>query len=130
MDSVVWCDKGFFPLYYGFCPNEKAWHKALKRLKVPSEPYPESDARVSTFTNLDTGDAVCIVTLSESIDTKCTLGTIGLMAHESVHVKQALMECIGETNPSSEFEAYVVQNILLNLLNAYQKTRGFLKDKP
>ena len=26
-DRVIWCERGWQPLYYGFCPSEAAWKR-------------------------------------------------------------------------------------------------------
>ena len=44
-----------------------------------------------------------------------------MLAHEATHAKQALMKVMGEKKPSDEFEAYVVQNIVHNLLDEYHR---------
>lgn len=39
-----------------------------------------------------------------------------LIAHEATHVWQEIAEIMGENNPSSEFEAYSIGDICLNLI--------------
>lgn len=47
-DRVIWCDPGFFPVHYGFCPSEAAWSREMKRLGCPGEPFPATDASATT----------------------------------------------------------------------------------
>jgi hypothetical protein len=43
-----------------------------------------------------------------------------LLVHEAVHIWQDVKHRIGEDNPSSEFEAYAIQNISQELMLAYK----------
>lgn len=120
INKVVWLDRGWYPVYYGFCPNEKVWKKELKRLGIENEPYPTEDARC-TF--LEKGNKTCvIVTVSEGATDE---EVIGVLVHEAMHIWQQIRKSIGERKPGKEQEAYALQNITLQLINAYQKTRGF-----
>ena len=40
---------------------------------------------------------------------------VGLLVHEAVHVSQGYFASIGETEPSFEFQAYVIQTIAQDL---------------
>ena len=120
--KVIWCDRGWMPVYYGFCPDEKAWHREMKKLGAPKEPYPTSDGRCSTFTAKE--KTACVVTIANELDAKDDpVGLVGLIVHEATHVWQTLRETIGETDPSREFEAYSIQNISIGLFKAYAQTR-------
>lgn len=122
-DRTVWCDRGWFTTYYGFCPSEAAWKREMKRLKVESPPpYPDSDARCTQFHC--EGKSTVLVTLNERLDGECPTGLVGLLVHEAVHVWQSVCEDMGEDAPGREVEAYAIQNITMNLLAAYAKTRG------
>jgi hypothetical protein len=123
--DTVWCDRGWFPLYYGFCPSEKAWKKEMKKMGTESAPsYPDGDATCSWFEAPDSGKMSCLVTLQEKFDTYDPSTVFGLLVHEATHVWQILLEHIGEDKPSREFEAYSVQNITQNLFDAYCQTRN------
>lgn len=51
---------------------------------------------------------------------KCTRNYISsLLTHEVVHIFQFLVEHWGEKTPSSEFQAYAIQNLSKSLLDAY-----------
>lgn len=121
---AIWCDRGWLPAYYGFCPSERAWRYEMKRLGVAkSPPYPRSDARCSYFHNKD-GDLVVLVTVAEHLDKKLSVASIaGLIVHEAMHVWRRIRKSIGERKPSSEFEAYAMQTIFMELFSAYVRTR-------
>ena len=44
---------------------------------------------------------------------------LGIIVHECTHVKQHVMESIGETSPSKEFEAYLMQSIFNEIFRKY-----------
>lgn len=48
-------------------------------------------------------------------------GLCGLLVHEGAHVWQEFRESIRESAPSSEFEAYTLQEIFLNLINEFDR---------
>lgn len=121
-NRVVWCNRGLLPVYFGFCPNERAWRRELKRLGCAGE-YPQSDARVSFFVKKNGSPHCAIVTVNETIDKHDGLSVAALIAHEATHVWQRCCEVMGEENPSIEFEAYSIQHILGSLLIAYEDTR-------
>jgi hypothetical protein len=124
VSRVVWCNNGWIPYCYGFCPDETAWKRETKRLGVPHLKYP-------------TADAMCHHLEATTDQGRCTIVTVGhmkrpaanvvtLLVHEAMHVWREMRDTIGEKEPSSEFEAYSVQNIAFNLIQAYEQTRGKL----
>lgn len=121
-DRVIWCDRGWQPVHFGFCPTKKAWKREMKRMGC-DEPYPETDGRCTTFTK--DGKVAILVTLRDGSEKDHSVREIaGLLVHEAVHVWQTIREDIGESDPSVEFEAYSVQAIFQELFSAYQATRG------
>lgn len=76
-------------------------------------------ARCENFRN-DDGFVLNIVRMPE--EKEYTFAErIGLLVHECTHVKQNFMAEIGETKPSEEFEAYMLQEIFTNLIGEYLK---------
>lgn len=125
--DVIWCERGLFPVHFGFCPSQKAWDKEMERLGKITESYPTSHGKATPFKNKDTG-SVCGVLVTVSEDRKRTVcQVVGLLVHESVHVWQEVLKSMGEDKPSSEFEAYALQHIFSELLEAYMKTRRKIK---
>lgn len=121
---VVWCNRGWQPLSYGFCPSEAAWHHEMKRLGVENEPYPTSTGHCAYFYNLKRTANCAIVTVANH--TRRPIEVIGLLTHEAMHVWREIRNCIGERDPSAEFEAYSMQAITQELIAAYEATRGKL----
>jgi hypothetical protein len=118
--GVAYCNPGHLPFTYGFCPNEKSWKRELKRLGC-EQSYLTTQGSCATFTK--DGCINVLVTLREDTDKFHPEETIGLLAHEAIHVWQAIRDHIGEEAPSFEFEAYTFQAIFQELLSAYVKLR-------
>lgn len=81
-----------------------------------------SGARLSTFTADDNTLKLSIVRLLEDYrheqgDIK--IHALSALAHEVTHIKQITMESMGEHTPSSEFEAYTIEEIYGNLVQDY-----------
>lgn len=123
--GIIWFDRYAFPSYWGFCPDETAWKKQMKKVGCKGEPYPnfETDtlARVSEFVSYDHKHIV-IVTLGD-LGGRDPIGVVTLIAHEVEHVWQYMKKHMGETNPGNEVEAYVKQDMLASMIYAYEKHR-------
>lgn len=126
-DHVLWCDKGWQPVFFGFCPSEKAWKREMKRMGCPEEPYPTTDARMTSFES--NGKVTCIVTVADgSEDRHSATEVIGIIVHEATHIWKEVRKAMGEKDPSIEFEAYSMQAIVQGLLSAWGQTRGKPKE--
>lgn len=124
MKKIIYCDRGWFPLFYAFCPTEDAWDREVKRLDDPKARYPEHEAATSKIFDDRKGEqnSICIVTLRKDKHAdfrRHDPGTVALLVHEAVHVWQAMMEAMGERDrPRSEIEAYAIQCIFAELYRA------------
>ena len=121
--GATWIDRTLIesPFCIGLCQTEKQYKHELKRLKVNVTNdcwiAEDKDANVSEFTCA--GISVFIVSIR--VQPKTTnLEIIGLLVHEAVHVWQRIKQSIGEDDPSDEFEAYAIQRIAQNLIDAYR----------
>lgn len=124
-NKIIECSAGWFPYTYCFCPNADAWKRTARISKRELGPYPDNAAMTTFFRDYKRNQPVAVVTVGD----RAPLETVGLLAHEAMHVWRDMRETIGEKEPSSEFEAYAVHNILDRLMAAYERTRGplFLK---
>jgi hypothetical protein len=95
-----------------YMPNDMAWAGGKGRACVHK--FDEREG-------VDTCCVVCIDVATLAAQGRSGIEIVALLAHEAVHVKQELMDYIGETKPSAEFEAYTVQNIVQNLLEEYAR---------
>lgn len=116
------------PYCIGLCLSEKSFRKELKSLKVPEKLWPDTfvtegrNGEVHFFDNYSNPSYCAIVCIrpSERAD---FLAVAGLIVHESVHVWRNVLEKLGESRPSSEFEAYGIQTISMRLIHAYKKSQ-------
>lgn len=126
--QVVWLDKGWLPVYIGFCPSEKAWNREMKRFGM-SRPYPNSAGCTLRFEN-SAGKTCILVCIHERLKAdSCRHGIIGLIVHECTHAWRFILNDIGEDIPSSEFEAYSMQAITQQVTTAFCDTRYDLFSK-
>lgn len=110
--------------YIGLVLTKKEYDDELARLAPGKEFKPwvddyGSNGRVTSLTNKD-GNRVCLVSLSTEVqkDARLAMSTI---CHESVHVWQEHCAHIGEDEPGLETEAYGVQAIYDQLVDAFAK---------
>lgn len=123
MNKVYWIDRGWQPVFLGFCPSKKAWDAAMKEFKIEEPPeYPVSSGCTQYVCNDKTGEAAILVVLNGD-DKQPLLNIIGLMVHEATHVFDFICEFINEDEPSREFKAYSIQMITMELLEAWRRTR-------
>lgn len=98
----------------------------MKRMGV-KEPYPHPDGaggRLTDFEHSDGSRCAIITVCEKAAKGRGHVEIAGILAHEGAHVWQLIRDHIGEKTPSSEFEAYAMQFIVMELLKAYQMTRG------
>lgn len=123
MKKVKWLSGSLVesPIDVGACFSEAAYIKEMKRLKSKDhEPFliDGSDACCHFYDCVD-GSKLIIVCMGAARG-RSKEEVYSLLVHEDVHVWQEIKENIGEKYPSHEFEAYSIQGIALNLMNAYK----------
>lgn len=124
--KITWLDRALVvsPYYYTLCTTPKRFKKVLVHLKVPADVRPEflktdhADATVHFF---ESEEKLCAVLCMPRAKDKAPEQIAGLIAHEAVHLWQAVRDAIGEKHPSSEFEAYSVQAITQRWLEEYNR---------
>lgn len=129
--GVVWFERYAFPSYWGFCPDEKSWKKQMKLVGCEAERYPsfetDTTARCTEFITFE-GKHVVLITLGD-FSKRDPVGIVGIIAHEIEHVWQMMKKHMGETNPGTEVEAYVKQDMIMSMLYAYEDARHKLFKK-
>jgi len=125
----VWCNRTLVisPLYFGLCTSEKMFHKELKKLGVPGNTWPLFISNVwngatTHFFESDKGKTCALVCIRD-VEGVTGIEMAALLVHEAVHIWQAIKENYGETNPSDEFEAYSIQHISGQLMDAYHEQK-------
>lgn len=114
------------PIYYCLVLDKKEFKKKLDYLKIPKkdrEPFvnPGSHATIHFFDNSDDSEEVAIICLSDTLEHSLA-EVIGLLTHEVMHLWRAVRTNLGESKPSSEFEAYAMQGLIQNIISALLET--------
>lgn len=123
-DDVYWVELGFLPVQVGYVPNAKAWGAMLVKMQVDPTPYPTSDARCTWWDRANgANDNIILIVLGERVKDFSVSQVAGLIAHECQHAWRHIKIIIGEKKPSKEFEAYVLQILVQNVMFAHGKKR-------
>jgi hypothetical protein len=115
------------PFYIGLCLTENQFKNEMKRLRIPAQEWPywlankNKAAAVHFFEQLAGHDLCALVCIKEYDKEKDPNIIVGLLIHEAVHIWQHICLELGETNPSSEFEAYSIQAISQRLIAKYSE---------
>ena len=115
MDKLSYCEMGIVPIHFGFCTNEAAFHKEMKRLDINNNSFVSDGYAATTHSlhNHKTGENVILVCISkDAIKSHNFVEVVGLIVHECTHVWQYVQAAMNEQCPSSEFEAYTMQALV------------------
>lgn len=115
-----------YPVRILYCPTIKVWEKQLKRMKVDDGPAVPENAHqkggfVRHLVSIEEGHHVILVYIGDNEDAMQVMSSI---VHESVHVWQYVLDVIKERNAGMEPEAYAVETIYCNIVDAYTRTVG------
>lgn len=121
---MKYCDRALFisPYYYGLCLSEKDFHKELKRFNLPKSSWPDSimnGAHATAHEFVDADGRLSIIVCLGPVRGRTIHQVNAMLVHEATHIWQSIRRCIGEKEPSTEFEAYAMQNIAQSLMEAY-----------
>lgn len=130
-DQVVWCNRGWQPVDFCFCPSKKAWRNLMKYKKIPPEdaPYPKNDGNITSFTSGNS--CFLVVSLNSNWENEAfsahePIVMVGTLVHEASHVLDKVIEHMQDESPSAEFKAYALQAIIQELILAFELTCGTL----
>jgi hypothetical protein len=126
--KVVWINRNIVrsDRYVGLCLSNDALVAEAKRLEVTgSLAWPDNN-HATTWQLVSKKDGMCSIVCINPIDGTRDEArqTVALLAHEAVHVWQAILDDLNEDSPGSEIEAYGIQSLLHDLLVAYDTLRG------
>ncbi len=123
MSKVNWCDRSMFQgPYYCLVTTPKLFRKELKRLGVPNDlAFTANESSNATCYEFEKDGKTSFIVTIKGWKGADPIEVAGLLVHEATHIKQHVMRIIGEKNPSSEFEAYMMQNIAGNLMQAFKE---------
>lgn len=117
--KTIWLNRGQWPVYIGFCPDEKEWNKQMRRMNVSDCPYPEGDAHCAMFDTPEGKNCVIVTMCDKEVD---DLMRLGLFCHEASHIVDHIFNVCGEDKPGGETRAYLMQYIFQELVDAYGRS--------
>lgn len=124
-NGVKWRVNSWFPvLRYGFCPSEEIWQveraRALRDGHVELGDYPVSESHLGMTTTFlgKFGNPHALLALDASLDDQ-PVRLASVIAHECVHMAEALSEKMEDRCPSEEFRAYVVGAFVAEMFEDY-----------
>ena len=115
MNKLSYCEMGIVPIHFGFCTNEAAFDKEMKRLDIKENLFVSDGYAATTHSlhNQKTGENVILVCISkDAIKSHNFVEVVGLIVHECTHAWQYVQAAMNEQSPSSEFEAYTMQALV------------------
>jgi len=124
--TARWQDRSITgtPLRYTLVTTEEMLHKELRRLGVPrgNWPYFTKTGVGASAVQLEDGDGrQCAIIIVPPIEGSTGPEIASRIVHEAMHLWRWTREIIGEDQPSSEFEAYAMENICRNLFEEYAR---------
>lgn len=125
--GLNWLDRALVvsPYCFALCKSEKQFHAELKCLGISKKDWPEfvSNTHLSATTHFFEKETKninrCCIVCVRIPKGHSELEIAGLLVYEAVHIWQAIRDNIGETRPSSEFEAYAIQCISQRLIASW-----------
>lgn len=111
--AITYLQGVLFPVFVGVAFAEKDYLREMKRLGIKDAPdFNSSAASMKSFVNKQ--DKRTLIICFDPIKHKNLHfnQVAALLAHESVHVSDAIFKEVGEHTPGDETRAYLVQHIL------------------
>ena len=130
--ELNWLNRSLFQgPHLALVTNQKQFDAALRHLKLKDcGEYCTAMGDATTHTYIDKSNRLCVIVGLRSDKAKKAdfIEVVGLLVHEAVHVWQEIRSrLVYAIDPSrtggleAEFEAYAIQNIAQNLVEAYEK---------
>lgn len=95
--------------------SEKKAKRVMRKIGIENLELEQGyDAKTIWNDDFEDGEPVFIVLMNAGVNHSWDQD-VGLLVHEAVHVSQGYFASIGETEPSIEFQAYVIQTIAQDL---------------
>ena len=111
------------PIYYDIVFTKKQKRKLLKKINISKDQLLPSVGEACTHILYKDNKVFCII---EAYNPEDSPEYISLLVHECIHVYQEMLDWMVEKKPSCEFEAYSIQDIVLNCL---RKMKQYLEKK-
>lgn len=123
--KIKWLDRNISALgpYLCLCLSEDEYKQAFKDInEIPIGPWLSTPQSNATSHFLTASSGLCAVVCLGDCSKRNPIEIATLLVHEAVHVWQEWCDYYGENNPGNEQEAYAIQNIAQELMNAYVGT--------
>lgn len=132
--KAKWLDRALViaPVHYTIATNIDIFNDILKHLKMTpeSDPLKEyTDARTNFYKYVgddrNSPKITAVVYMPAELAKQRTMHAVyGLIVHEAMHIWREIKDILGESDPSSEFEAYSMQWIAHELMVEYDRQVG------
>jgi hypothetical protein len=119
---MKWLDKTLIVgPYLALCTTEADYKKAMACMgaEEPLAPWLGPNANASTHQLSHAKNGIASIVCIRPDPDRTGVQMASTLIHEAVHVWQQYRDYVGEDRPSSEFEAYAIQNIAETLMEAY-----------
>ena len=112
------------PVYIGFTTSKKKFEMEMKRLNANTYAGCYDKKSLSNATTTCLTKARCGMTIIVALNTKKDPSDVelaGLMAHESLHCLDYILDGIGEDSNAGEFRAYTIQWLVQQFMRIYEQ---------
>jgi len=124
---LTWCDRTLLTssCHFALCTTDKAFQRELRRLKVDQDVTFMKNAHSAATTHIFECEVAgrkkhcAIVCMPVPPSDRTGIQIAALLVHEAMHIWRCVRHDLGEHDPSSELEAYAMQNISQELMQAY-----------
>ena len=121
-DGVISRDVGYFPYSFALAVGKEQKDVFLKKIGCDNIPAPKSTS-LATANNISGSWYGTLVTIHDATSIS-GFKIVEILIHEAVHVYQNLIKHIGESHPSTEFDAYTVHHISMELIADFERITG------
>lgn len=132
--SSYWSNMPLFvsPFDIALCVTEKQYIKAMKKAGIHKSEHDEwiiNGADATCHYIEGQGSLKDFAILCIRLEKEPTPETVGLIAHECMHLWQWIKEKRRESNPSIELDAYAIQYLVMNIWAEYRRKAKKFKAK-
>ena len=121
--KVRWLDRHIAAAgpFLALCLSEVEFAAACRHIRVQPPPWIKSPQAQAMCHHFDGPRGLCSIICIRDYCGRNAVEVAGLLVHEAVHVWQEYADCIGETSPGREQEAYAIQSIAQELMAEFAR---------
>lgn len=113
--GLHWIDLGPWPTALAVTSDHKAYDKFHKGRCCDWQPFPRPEHGLCTHMTHENGQSFFIIALGKFKD---PIERAASLAHEATHAMRWVLEFVGEKEPGTETQAYLVEHIVKHGLRA------------